>query len=90
MHHLSEFANVQIGRLSSGLATNGPFKLESWKRGESIVFSHNLEHHSRFKGNPQQVQLFSFAEWSTRLQMYEAGDLDMLGVASRAKAATWI
>ena len=76
--------------LSSGIVTNGPFKLESWKRGESIVFSRNLEYHGRFKGNPQQVQLFSLAEWSTRLQMYEAGDLDMLGVASRAKAATWI
>jgi len=64
------------------IVTNGPFKLESWQPGQSMVFSRNLEYHGQFTGNLQQVELvtFPYKEWSTGLKKYETGDLDTLDI----------
>jgi ABC-type oligopeptide transport system substrate-binding subunit/DNA-binding SARP family transcriptional activator len=62
------------------IVTNGPFRLETWNRGELVVLSRNPEYHGLFRGNLQQVKLFPLAEWSARLQMYDQGELDVLGI----------
>ena len=37
------------------IVTNGPFKLSSWKRGQSMVLERNPTYHGRFEGNLQKV-----------------------------------
>jgi oligopeptide transport system substrate-binding protein len=67
---------------TENIVTNGPFKLETWQQGESMVLSRNLEYHGRFRGNVQQVNLpvLRYEEWSARLAMYEADSLDTLDI----------
>jgi DNA-binding SARP family transcriptional activator/tetratricopeptide (TPR) repeat protein len=36
---------------------NGPFRLETWKRGESMVLVRNPAYYGRFRGNVQRVEL---------------------------------
>jgi ABC-type oligopeptide transport system substrate-binding subunit/class 3 adenylate cyclase len=62
------------------IVTNGPFRLEAWQRGQSMVLVRNPAYHGRFKGNVHRVELslFSSTEWSTVLAMYEADRLDIL------------
>ena len=60
------------------IVTNGPFKLESWQPGESLVLVRNPEYHGPFGGNLQRVKLSLFADPSTQLEMYEADHLDIL------------
>jgi ABC-type oligopeptide transport system substrate-binding subunit/DNA-binding SARP family transcriptional activator len=64
------------------LVTNGPFRLETWRRGEVLVLSRNPDHHSQGRpgGNVQRVELYPLTDWSDRLQHYEAGGLDVLGI----------
>ena len=68
---------TQIGKI----VTNGAFKLETWKRDEAMILTRNLEYHSRFKGNLQRVELSFRATESAPLDMFEAGNLDILGLA---------
>jgi len=64
---------------TGNLVTNGPFKLEVWQRGESMAFSRNPEYHGRFTGNVQRVELSLRRDGpSARLEMYEAGRLDVV------------
>ncbi len=60
--------------------TNGPFRLERWRRNEQLILARNPDYHGRFGGNVSQVTLFSLTDWSTRLQMYEENELDLLGI----------
>jgi ABC-type oligopeptide transport system substrate-binding subunit len=62
------------------MVTNGPFRLEAWQQGRSMVLVRNPTYHSRFRGNVEQVELslFSSAEWSAALAMYEADRLDIV------------
>jgi ABC-type oligopeptide transport system substrate-binding subunit/class 3 adenylate cyclase len=62
------------------IVTNGPFRLEAWQRGQSMVLMRSPVYHGRFTGNVQRVELslFSSTEWSTVLAMYEADQLDIL------------
>ena len=62
------------------ITTNGPFGLDAWQRGQSMVLFRNPEYHERyvFTGNVQRVELSLLAEWSARLERYEADDLDIL------------
>ncbi|MBL7184563.1 MAG: AAA family ATPase [Anaerolineae bacterium] len=60
------------------IVTYGPFKLESWRRGESMVLVRNPEYRGRFTGNVQRVELSLLMEESDPLEMYEANDLDIL------------
>jgi ABC-type oligopeptide transport system substrate-binding subunit len=64
------------------IVTNGPFQLEAWQRGESILFARNPHYHGWFKGNVQRVQVHFLHswEWSARLALYEAHSLDSLSL----------
>jgi oligopeptide transport system substrate-binding protein len=59
---------------------NGPFVLESWEPGRSLVVARNPAYHGHFKGNVQRVELaiFTEPEWEARLALYEADKLDLL------------
>jgi ABC-type oligopeptide transport system substrate-binding subunit/class 3 adenylate cyclase len=59
------------------IVTNGPFRLESWQRGQSMVFLRNPEYRGRFRGNVQHIDLLAL-EWSAALKMYEDDSLDVL------------
>jgi ABC-type oligopeptide transport system substrate-binding subunit/DNA-binding SARP family transcriptional activator len=62
------------------LITNGPFRLEAWRRGEVLVLARNPDYHGHFQGNVQRVELFPLTDWSARLQMYEDDALEVLGI----------
>ena len=62
------------------IVTNGPFRLEAWKRGESLVLVRNPEYHGWFRGNLERVELFLLADPTANLEMYEADGLDILDI----------
>jgi ABC-type oligopeptide transport system substrate-binding subunit/DNA-binding SARP family transcriptional activator len=63
------------------ILTNGPFRLESWEGGESLVLVRNPEYHGRVTGNAQRLELCLLPAWSAILQMYEADGLDIMNLA---------
>jgi ABC-type oligopeptide transport system substrate-binding subunit len=71
------------------IVTNGPFRLEAWTPGESMVLTRNPEYHGRFTGNLQRVELSLLLEKSAQLEMYEADDLDILSFGSAMGHARW-
>jgi ABC-type oligopeptide transport system substrate-binding subunit/DNA-binding SARP family transcriptional activator len=60
------------------IITNGPFRLETWQRGEVMLLSRNPRYHGRFKGNVQRVDLSLLADPSAQVEMYEDDRLDIL------------
>jgi len=62
------------------IVTNGAFKLEAWKQGESMVLRRNPEYHGRFRGNLECVEISFGIAKSDALELYEAGKLDMIGL----------
>jgi ABC-type oligopeptide transport system substrate-binding subunit len=60
------------------IVTNGPFRLQAWERGESLVLERNADYHGRFKGNVERVELSPVEEWAVRLEMYEADGVEVL------------
>ncbi len=60
------------------MATNGPFQLETWERGASILLSRNPHYHGRFQGNVHQVALLFIPDPWSELEAYEEDDLDIL------------
>ena len=60
------------------IVTNGPFKLESWQWGESMVLMRNPQYHGWFTGNLQQVELDFLTDPSAQLELYETDGLDIL------------
>ena len=60
------------------IVTNGPFKLEAWKKGEVMLLARNGAYHGRFGGNVERVEvLFNANDLATDLAWYEAGRLDI-------------
>jgi ABC-type oligopeptide transport system substrate-binding subunit len=57
------------------IVTNGPFRLEAWRRGESISLARNPRYHGRFGGNIERVELL-FRRGGT--EMYKSDNLDVL------------
>lgn len=65
------------------IVTNGPFRLESWQRGESMVLARDLGYHGHFSGNLQSVELHlekDSSARSTHLEMYKEDHLDIFGI----------
>ena len=64
------------------IVTNGAFRLEAWQRGQFMTLTRNPEYHGRFMGNVQRVEVcfIPWHDWSTKLKMYEANDLDVCAV----------
>jgi ABC-type oligopeptide transport system substrate-binding subunit/DNA-binding SARP family transcriptional activator len=60
------------------IVTNGPFRLEAWRPGESMVLARNQEYRGRFRGNMQRVELSFLDDWSAVLERYETDGLDIL------------
>jgi ABC-type transport system substrate-binding protein len=63
------------------LVTNGPFRLESWDRGERMAFARNRGYHGQFTGNVEHIELHLSGgdEWDTLgLAWYEADALDVI------------
>jgi ABC-type oligopeptide transport system substrate-binding subunit len=61
--------------------TNGPFRLEAWKKDESLILSRNPAYHGRFRGNVERVRLLALTDWADRMEMYQRGELDVLGIS---------
>jgi ABC-type oligopeptide transport system substrate-binding subunit/class 3 adenylate cyclase len=66
------------------IVTNGPFRLASWQRGESLLLVRYPHYHGRVSGNLQQValSLLPGLDRAQDIQMYEAGLLDAGEVGS--------
>jgi ABC-type oligopeptide transport system substrate-binding subunit/predicted ATPase len=73
------------------LVTNGPFRLERWRPGHSLVLNRNPDYSCRFSGNVEQVSLdLSVEDPSDEIALYEADRLDIIFInpspeASRAR-----
>jgi oligopeptide transport system substrate-binding protein len=65
---------TEVGKIVS----NGPFRLEAWERGESMVLVRNPAYYGRFRGNVQRVELSFLTDRPATLAKYEADDLDVL------------
>jgi class 3 adenylate cyclase/tetratricopeptide (TPR) repeat protein len=71
---------------TGSIATNGPFRLESWHKDESMTFCRNSDYHGRCKGNVERVVLrlrsaLSSSQSSGRLlAAYEADELHCLNL----------
>jgi oligopeptide transport system substrate-binding protein len=61
---------------AESFVSNGPFCLESWRPGESLVLVRNPEYRGRSRGNVQRVELLAL-EWSASLERYGADGLDV-------------
>ncbi len=60
------------------IVTNGPFRVATWKHGESLVLERNPTYHGRFTGNLQRVECSFLSGQPARfLQMYEEDRLDI-------------
>jgi oligopeptide transport system substrate-binding protein len=72
------------------IVTNGPFRLVSWERGESLVLKRNPTYHGRFAGNLQQEEcLFHSGQPAKSLRQYEEDQVDIcwdLPLAELARA----
>jgi oligopeptide transport system substrate-binding protein len=65
------------------IVTNGPFTLESWQLGRSMVLTRNPEYRGRFRGNIQRAELSLLVN---QLASHEAGSVDVyIGVGVPAK-----
>jgi oligopeptide transport system substrate-binding protein len=69
------------------IVTNGPFRLESWQRGERLVLARNETYHGRSQGNVEKVELlmsgdiWGIEDWDARsLALYETGTVDVLRI----------
>jgi ABC-type oligopeptide transport system substrate-binding subunit/DNA-binding SARP family transcriptional activator len=73
------------------LVTNGPFRLERWQSGHSLVLTRNPDYPCEFTGNVEQVSLgLSVDDPSQQIALYEADRLDIVFInpspeASRAR-----
>ena len=63
------------------LVTNGAFRLESWKRGESMLLARNPAYYGGFGGNIQEVLLSFILPWSGGLDLYSENRLDILDIS---------
>lgn len=60
------------------IVTNGPFCLQSWERGRSLILTRNPYYRGACSGNAQQVELWLAPDLSSHLNLYETGGLDIL------------
>jgi ABC-type transport system substrate-binding protein/DNA-binding SARP family transcriptional activator len=62
------------------IVTNGPFRLETWHPGDSILLSRNPHYHGQFAGNVERVELCLLPSMPGQLDLYEAGSLDFFDI----------
>jgi len=59
------------------IVTNGPFRLEAWQPGKSMILVCNSDYHGQFRGNVERVELTLGADPLVGLEMYDTDDLDV-------------
>jgi len=62
------------------IVSNGPFQLEDWLRGHSMVLVRNPVYHGRFRGNVWRVEVDLATDRSHTVRMYEGDCLDSLSL----------
>lgn len=62
----------------------GPFQIEAWIEGQSILLNRNPDYHGRYDGNVEQVLLTLDPDWHANLNAYENDHLDVLSLARTA------
>ncbi len=61
----------------ANIATNGPFRLAAWERGQFMVLEGDPDYHGRFTGNVQRAELsFPLGEPGRFLRIYEDDNLE--------------
>jgi ABC-type oligopeptide transport system substrate-binding subunit len=65
------------------LVCNGPFRLASWKPGESLTLERNPFYTGRFPGNLQAVEFDLVYDHDRFQARYEADELDVVGLGTR-------
>jgi ABC-type oligopeptide transport system substrate-binding subunit/class 3 adenylate cyclase/tetratricopeptide (TPR) repeat protein len=59
------------------IVTCGPFTLEAWQRGHSMMLMRNSDYCGQFNGNLSRVELSLIADPTASLEFYAADDLDI-------------
>jgi ABC-type oligopeptide transport system substrate-binding subunit/DNA-binding SARP family transcriptional activator len=70
----------------ANIVTNGPFQLQSWDPGCQMTLIQNTSYHGRVTGNVEQVDLIWCKNERSRLEMYAAGELDVLDLGRLSAA----
>ena len=65
--------------LTENFVTNGPFLLKEWKHNYEIIVEKNPNYWDAENVGVDQIELMMVASEMTSLQMYEKGDLDIVG-----------
>lgn len=60
------------------IVTNGPFRLVTWVRNESMIMERNPYYHGRVKGNVERIHLTLGVNSTQQFDMYKAGTLDLV------------
>jgi oligopeptide transport system substrate-binding protein len=73
------------------IVTNGPFRLESWQRNESIVLERYEDYRGQFTGNLNRVEIqFSPFGDIGRMEKYGSDESDVLGVGTFLNELDWL
>lgn len=65
--------------LTENFVSNGPFLLKEWKHNYEIVVEKNPDYWDKEHVGVDKIELMMVANEMTALQMYEKGDLDIVG-----------
>lgn len=76
------------------LVTNGPFRLERWRRGQDMTLARHPGYRGQINGNVQNVEMLFSNDSAAILERYEAGNLDVLylsrlSLSDRERARQW-
>ncbi|CAH1656937.1 ABC transporter substrate-binding protein [Chelatococcus asaccharovorans] len=70
---IEKVGNVEFGKKPVG---TGPFKLDSWTMGDSVVLSANCDYHGD-KPIPSKVEFRFIAEPATQISSLQSGEIDI-------------
>jgi ABC-type oligopeptide transport system substrate-binding subunit/class 3 adenylate cyclase len=71
----------------ANLVTNGPFRLQTWVDGESMVMVRHPQYHGVSTGNVERVELRLLSDWSGSQATYDGDGLDILPLCHLAQSA---
>jgi oligopeptide transport system substrate-binding protein len=67
---------------TKSIVVNGPFLIEEWQPGETMILSRNPHYNGRFSGNVHRVELTEQTDHSNVLEKYESNQLDVLNLGA--------
>jgi len=77
---ISTFFTNWADEVGPNLVTNGPFMLTHWVRGGEMVLEKNHNYWDADNVNLEKIHISLINNEMTALQMYEKGDLDLMGL----------